>query len=247
MKIERLTIRGPDNCIPAVIIFPSNPLGGAAIAHGYGGSKEEQLGLAWRIAEAGLVACAIDLRGHGQNPMPLDENVMGDMEAAIRYLRKYGKVAAVGHSIGGRLALTSSADHAIGISPPLDHTYCARTQEQLRKFRSYRVRPDDPMVVFDILAKMPEWQANSDNRAMIIYGTRDVPEIAEACGALGPHQANVVRADDALHGDTYLLEAAFDAVTKQISRWFGDGKVRAADAPIEGSCGGAGTPNDAGA
>lgn len=233
MKIERLTVQGSDLCLPAVTITPPNPRGGAVIAHGYGGSKEEQLGLAWRVAEAGLAACAVDLRGHGQNPLLLDEDVPLDMEAAVQYCRRYGKVVAIGHSIGGRLALNSTADYAIGISPPLDPAYCAKTQGQLEKFRSYRVRPSDPRVVFDVLMGMPSWLGRGGDRTMIVYGTRDVQEITGACEGLGPQDANVVRVESALHGDTYLLEIAFRAIAEQISRWFGgaadglDGNARA--------------------
>jgi dienelactone hydrolase len=46
-----------------VLIQPADPRGAAVIVHGgYGGNKEEQLGLGWRVAEAGLVAYVIDLR-----------------------------------------------------------------------------------------------------------------------------------------------------------------------------------------
>lgn len=245
MRIERLTIQGSQLRLPAVIISPPNPRGGAVIAHGYGGSKEEQLGLAWRVAEAGLAACAIDLRGHGQNPLPLDGDVKEDMESAIRHCRRYGKVVAIGHSIGGRLALHSSADYAIGISPPLDPAYCAKTQGQLEKFRSYRVRPGDPGVVFGVLAGMPSWKGRGV-KGMIVYGTRDVPEITRACEEIEPHEAAVVRVENALHGDTYLLEATFDAISKQLSGWF-CGEERAVGGADEAASAEAAAPNDAGA
>lgn len=220
MRIERLSIQGPDHYIPCAVISPPDPRGGAVIAHGYGGCKEEQLGLAWRVAEAGLVACTVDLRGHGQNPMLLDGDIANDMEAAVRYCRRYGKVVAIGHSIGGRLALDSTADYAIGISPPLDPTYCDRTQGQLEKFRSYRVRPRDPGVIFGVLEIMGPWQGRGA-RDIIVYGTRDVPEITGTCEGLQPNEATVVRVESALHGDTYLLETVFGAIGEKLSGWFG--------------------------
>jgi pimeloyl-ACP methyl ester carboxylesterase len=189
------------------------------IAHGYGGCKEEQLGLAARVAECGLVACAIDLRGHGQNPRPLDSGVLEDIEAAVSRFRHHGKVVAIGHSLGGRLALISSADLAVGISPPLDPSYCARTRELLQKLRSYRVRPDDPDTVFDLLRALPA-HSGDDGRTMVIYGSRDVPEIVRSGDALRAQGRNAVRIEGAIHGDTYSLESTFAALKKQLGEWF---------------------------
>lgn len=222
MKIERLDIQGVGNSIPSVIISPPAPLGAAVIAHGYGGCKEELLGLAWRVAESGLAACTIDLRGHGQHSLPLDGDFLVDVEAAIRYCRRYGKVVAIGHSLGGRLALISSADHAIGISPPLDPHYCAKTQELLQKVRSYRVRPEDSNAVFDILKKLPSCRDDGTDRALIIYGSRDVPEIVASCNELRSSGANVLMIEEARHGDTYQLESTFKAIAEQLACWFDD-------------------------
>ena len=94
----------------------SDTIGAAVVVHGYGGCKEEQLGLAFRVAESGLVTYSIDLRGHGQHPLKLDYNVQDDVELAIQHARRYGKVVAIGHSLGGRLSLMSSADFSIQIS-----------------------------------------------------------------------------------------------------------------------------------
>lgn len=220
MRIDRLSIPGPGFDIPSVIITPPDPIGAAVLAHGYGGCKEELLGLAWRVAECGLAACTIDLRGHGQHALPLDKDFLMDMEAAIQYCRRYGKVVAVGHSLGGRLALMSSADHAIGISPPLDPHYCARTQELLQKTRSYRVRPEDSNAVFDILEKLPSCREDGTDRTLIIYGSRDVPEIMASCNELRTSGANVLMIEEARHGDTYQLESTFRAIEDQLSCWF---------------------------
>jgi predicted alpha/beta-fold hydrolase len=68
MDIENRFLPGDGCKVPAILIQPEDPIGAAVIVHGYGGNKEEQLGLGWRVAEAGLVACVIDLRGHGGIP-----------------------------------------------------------------------------------------------------------------------------------------------------------------------------------
>jgi alpha-beta hydrolase superfamily lysophospholipase len=220
MDIERLAIRSGDHEVPSVIIIPPFPRGAAVLAHGYGGCKEELLGLAWRVAEQGLVACVIDLRGHGEHQLVMDTEFLVDMEAAIRHCRQFGKVVAIGHSLGGRLALMSSADFSIGISPPLDPHYCERTQELLQKVRSYRVKQENTKALFEYLRNLPSMKDAGSGRILIIYGSRDVPEILESCDELKTAGANVVKIDEAKHGDTYLLEATFATISQQLSKWF---------------------------
>ncbi len=220
MRIERTEIKAPGADVPGIAIVPSSPRGGAVIAHGYGGCKEEQLGLAWRVAECGLAACAIDLRGHGEHRMAMDSDFLADVEAAIRHCRRYGKVVAIGHSLGGRLALMSSADFAIGISPPIDPDYCARTQELLHKVRSYRVKEERSGAVFDYLKGLPALKDDRSRRTLVIYGSRDVPEIVDACDGLKAGGANVLRIEEARHGDTYQLESTFAAISAQLAKWF---------------------------
>jgi len=48
MNIEREAIRENGLEIPCFLVKPQVTQGAAVIVHGYGGSKEEQLGLAWR-------------------------------------------------------------------------------------------------------------------------------------------------------------------------------------------------------
>ena len=218
--VESMVIEGKDLQVPTIRIYPRDPVGAAVVVHGYGGCKEEQLGLAWRVAGSGLVTYSIDLRGHGQHPLELDDEVQEDVELVIRYARKFGKVVAIGHSLGGRLSLMSNADFAIGISPPLDGSYGARTEELLKKLRGYRVRTNSPGKVFDILANIPDWKDKDPSRSMIIYGSRDVPEIVASCDMLRAEKANVLRIENAIHSDTYLLEKTFEGITKQLSRWF---------------------------
>jgi alpha-beta hydrolase superfamily lysophospholipase len=69
MKLEPMVIESENLQVPAIKIIPQDPVGGAVIVHGYGGCKEEQLGLASRVAGSGLVTFVIDLRGHGQHRM----------------------------------------------------------------------------------------------------------------------------------------------------------------------------------
>ncbi|GGL50098.1 hypothetical protein [Sporolactobacillus putidus] len=67
MQIKRDTLLKGTAQTPCVIFSPDDMRGTALIMHGYGGSNEEQLGLAFRIAETGLRTVVIDLHGHGEN------------------------------------------------------------------------------------------------------------------------------------------------------------------------------------
>ena len=220
MNIKRQIIQADGLGIPCVILTPPVSHGAALIVHGYGGCKEEQLGLAWRVAEIGITACAIDHRGHGEHQMPLDENVLQDVETAIKYCRSFGKVAAIGHSSGGRLCLISSADFAIGISPALKTTYSAETQRIINDLRSYRVRESFSGVNFEILKKLPIRQSIDNMRALILFGSRDVPEIVSSCKELKTKGNHVIQIDQALHNDIFLLEETFRQVVKKLGEWF---------------------------
>jgi alpha-beta hydrolase superfamily lysophospholipase len=123
VKVER--VRHDGLHIPAVAFIPERPLAFGVVVHGYGGCKEEQFGLAWRLAECSVHAICIDLRGHGENEGRLDERVLEDVEETVDRFKQFGKVIAIGHSLGGRLCLLSHADCKIGVSPALPQSILA--------------------------------------------------------------------------------------------------------------------------
>jgi len=221
MEIERRTVPADGYEIPALVITPDRPVGAAVILPGYGGNREEFAGLGWRVAEAGLAACIIDLRGHGEHPLPLDTGICEDVEAAIRSCRTFGKVTAIGHSLGGRLALISSADFHIGISPSLSRTYGERTQEMLKTLRGYRVHPPDLGAILAVQAALPVWESRGNAPdTLVICGERDVPEIVQECRALETSGVKTVRVPGGMHSDIFLLEPTFIAIRKQIGFWY---------------------------
>lgn len=220
MNIKRQLIEGNGFNVPSIILTPSNSRGAVVIIHGYGGSKEEQLGLAWRVADYGFTTCAIDLRGHGEHELSLDENVILDVETAIKYCQRFGKVAVIGHSLGGRLSLLSNADYIIGLSPAFNKIFSNQTQETIKALRSYRVKEAYPNIVFEILNKLPQWQYNGSGNIQIIFGSRDVPEIISASNQLKEKGVSVTQIDKALHSDIFLLEMTFKKITNQLEEWF---------------------------
>jgi dienelactone hydrolase len=224
MEIERLFIEDAGSRIPAILIRPAHPRGGTVILHGYGGNKEEQLGLGWQVAEAGLAACVIDYRGHGEHLLPFDIRVGEDLGVAIKFCRKFGDVTAIGHSLGGRLALLSDADYRIAISPSLSQTYGEQTQGMLKALRSYRVRPSELSVLLALQAALPVWNPALDKgNVLVLYAERDAPEIVAGCTPLEAAGVRTLRIPSALHNDIFLTEQTFTAIRDQIREWYGSG------------------------
>ena len=220
MKIEREFVECDGFKVPCVAIKPYDPKGVVIVVHGYGGSKEGTLGLAWRIAEGGYLAACIDLRGHGEHPLNFDKNCLDDVEAAISYFRDYGDVTVIGHSLGGRLALTSSADYVVGISPALSTNFSKNTQSNVKKSRDYLVRTPEGIDLFDILSSdIPTLRLDQD-KVFLIYGTRDLPEIISECENLKSNELEVVKIEDALHSDIFLLQPSFKVILRKLQEWY---------------------------
>lgn len=223
ITIEPVSIKNFNNSIPALVLRPEHPRGVAAVFHSYGGSKEEMLGLGYRVAENDLIVCIVDYRGHGQNKNPLSIDISEDVDSVISYCRGFGKVTAIGHSLGGRLALLSDADYKIGISPSLDKKYSENTRNILNAMRSYRVYPRDIDLLFEIQDKLPIWNPKHNSEdSLLIYGERDVEEIVKGCLTLQEQGVKTIKIPSALHPDIFLLEETFSIISGQIKEWYKD-------------------------
>lgn len=220
MQIQRQSIPAKGYEIPVAVMTPKAPKGHVLVVHGYGGCKEEQLGLAWRIAEAGFATYAIDLRGHGQHPKPLDHHALDDLEAALYHLKPKGSVAIVAHSFGARLALHSSADFVIAISPAIEKEYSPKSCEKLMQIKSYRVREIQPGHIFSVLQEMPAWAPEAHKAVSVVCGTRDVPDIVRGCQELQANGVDVTFLEPVMHGDIYLTESAIEHIQTRLKQWF---------------------------
>ena len=185
MEFTRLTdIQSKDgHVVPAYLLRPSSSAAGVAIAHGYGGCKEHMLGLAARVAEAGLAACVFDIRGHGEHPASLDPAMLEDLEAVLVFLRRHGRVAAAGHSLGGRLALMSSADVVVAISPALPQRPSEEGRAMLMHFGSTAVRARNPGEIMEILRAMPP-PPTVPRPTLLLHAEGDIPSLIEATRAI---------------------------------------------------------------
>ena len=102
------------------------------------------LGLALTLAGAGLVCTVPDLPGHGEHPDAFGPAVVDEARAAVQHARSHGSVIAVGHSLGGRLALLSGADAVVAVSPALPQQPSPEGMYALRTFSSPKVRQEHP-------------------------------------------------------------------------------------------------------
>jgi pimeloyl-ACP methyl ester carboxylesterase len=169
--------------LPAILFEPPGPRGGVVVSHGYGGTKEDVLGLALSLAVRSWAAIAIDLRGHGEHPAAVDAGFLDDINGSLDYMRRYGATLAVGHSFGGRLALASEADRAIGISPSIFRGISAEGRVMMETFSSARVREARPGYLLEIAAAIPPIRDDGKPR-LIVHSERDVPGILAGLQAL---------------------------------------------------------------
>jgi dienelactone hydrolase len=219
MNINRISIRKNGFDIPAILIEPPDSFGIVIIIHGYGGCKEEQLGLGWRISEVGLTSCLIDLPGHGENMDYFGGDIKLCVDSLIDYFKNKNRIIVIGHSVGGRLSLTSQADHVIGISPTLGKDFSNETKGFIKNIRSYRVREQDDEFLWLLHKQLPSFELTEGKKALIIFGSRDVPEIADSCKRIKENSNIVFEIDKALHNDIYLNEKVFEIIINTIKDW----------------------------
>jgi dienelactone hydrolase len=124
--------------IAATLYLPARSGPGVILLHALGRTREEWHAVATRLADAGFVALAIDLRGHGASgPLPegtdLEDltKMMADVRAARAFLGSRREVAPnqiglAGASIGANLSILFAANDPtvrslVLLSPGIDY------------------------------------------------------------------------------------------------------------------------------
>ncbi|MGO0123187.1 alpha/beta fold hydrolase [Desulfothermobacter acidiphilus] len=145
------------------------------VLHGYGSHKEEVLGLGLALAKAGIKALVPDLPGHGKNLTPLTGE---SLPAFGRALKEEGFTWAVGHSLGGRLALCLDAHHFFLLSVPLKASFSGSRTQMLRVLRARWVREEKPLEgLSSALNSLPlHWPPEG----MLLLAARDLATCREA-------------------------------------------------------------------
>jgi len=185
MKFERVTsITAPDgHVIPGLILVPDAPRGGALLLPPYGATKEQMLGVALAVAEQKFAALSIDLCGHGENTAAIGPGMRDEVEAGLAYLRRFGKTAAVGVSLGGRLALISSADYMVALSPSVVMEISPQGKWMFENFPSPAVREPYSGYVVELLDQLGPVPGH-DRPCLLAYAERDIPAILQGAAGL---------------------------------------------------------------
>jgi hypothetical protein len=141
------------------------------------------LGLAAALAETGWAALSVDLCGHGENSAPIGSGMVQEVEASLKYMRRFGRTAAAGLSLGGRLALTSSADAMVAISPSVITEMSPQGKWMFENFPSPAVREPYPGYVVKLLDELGAVTSHS-RPCLILYAERDIPAILNGAAGL---------------------------------------------------------------
>jgi pimeloyl-ACP methyl ester carboxylesterase len=227
MILDRITglTASDGHSIPAISVSPVAPRSGLVLLPPYGGGKEQMMGIALAVAERGIASIAIDHCGHGENQFPLGPAALIDeMESAIRYARQgWGRVACGGISLGGRLALMSSADTMVAISPAVVAEISPQGKWMFENFPSPAVREPYPGYVTELLKELGPVKPH-DRPCLLLYAERDIPMILN--GAEELHHS-LVRSE--LRYITHDLRPDVqheNGLIRYLPRWFNHGELK---------------------
>ena len=185
MNFDRVDVGNAGQAIPGYLLAKDKDKvrGGALLLHPYGGSKEHMLGVAATLGEDFWAALAIDNCGHGENTAAIGTAMGQEVEAGLSYLRRYGRTAALGLSIGGRLALTSTADCMVAISPSVITEMSPQGKWMFENFPSPGVREPYPGYVVKLLEELGPVESHA-RPCLILYSERDIPTIMNGAAGL---------------------------------------------------------------
>lgn len=227
MNVRRVSdLRSPDGySIPAYLVEPDATARGAAvICHGYGSAKEEMFALALAAVEgAHCRALCIDLRGHGENPAPIGPGVRADAQAALDYLSADGPVAAIGHSLGGRLALMTEADLAVAVSPAAVQEISEQGRWMFENFPSPLVREPYSGYVVELLGQLGDIPERA-RPCLLIHAARDIPSIVAGTRELAERlpEATLHEVRAHLRPDV----SSESGLVRYLPRWYNHGELK---------------------
>lgn len=226
MHLRRVAdLRSPDGYpIPAYLLQPDAVRGAAVICHGYGGAKEDMLALALSVVEgAQCRALCIDLRGHGENLAPIGAGVLTDAQAALGYLSADGPVVAIGHSLGGRLALMVDADLAVAVSPAAVQEISPQGRWMFENFPSPLVREPYSGYVVELLGELGDIPQRA-KPCLLIHAARDIPniivgtkELAQRLPGATVHEVNAHLRPDVSSENGFV---------RYLPRWYNHGELK---------------------
>lgn len=211
------------HAVPGFLLAPPSPRGGVVVCHGYGGSKAEMLGVAAAVAERGLAALAIDLCGHGENSAPIGPGMREELEAAIAYQRCFGRTAVVGHSLGARLALMSTADVAVAMSPSVMVQMSPQGKWMFENLPNPSVREPYSGYVLELLEKLGPVPSHA-KPCLLLYSERDIQGLLDGAAGL---LAQLPSAEKRLVSQGIRPDVQHDSgLVRYLPRWFNHMELR---------------------
>lgn len=225
MDFRRVTdLAAPDDhSIPALLLAPNSPRAGVVVCHGYAASKEEMLPIAAAVAEKGMAALAIDLCGHGENTSPIGPGMREELEAAIAFVRRFGKAGVVGHSLGGRLALMTSADAMVAMAPSVMVQMSPQGKWMFENLPNPTVREPYSGYVLELLEKLGPVPSH-DRPCLLLYSERDVQSLLDGAGGL---QAQLPAAEKQLVSTNVRPDVQHESgIIRYLPRWFNHLELR---------------------
>ena len=225
MDLVRITdLKAPDgHAIPALLAAPKSPQGGAVLIPPYGATKEHMLGIAMALGEQQIASLSFDPCGSGENRTEIGVAMRDEVEAAVAYMRRYGRVGAIGISLGGRLALMSSADHMVAISPAIVQEVSPQGKWMFENFPSPAVREPYSGYVIELLEKLGPVQTH-DRPCLLMYAQRDIPAIMEGAAGL---RASLPGAELYYVKTDLRPDVQHDnGLIRYLPRWFNHGELK---------------------
>ena len=225
MQFQRITdlAAADGHPIPAFLMQPQPALSGAVLVPPYGSTKEHMLGIAAALGEQQVATVSIDPCGAGENQTPIGTAMLAEVEAAIAYMRRYSRVGAIGISLGGRLALMSSADYMVAISPAVVQAVSPQGKWMFENFPSPAVREPYSGYVIELLEKLGSVKPH-DRPCLLVYAQRDIPAIMEGAAGLKAELPNselhYIKTDlrpDVQHENGLI---------RYLPRWFNHGELK---------------------
>ncbi len=210
--------------IPALLLAPDvPPRGGALVMHPYGGTKEQMLGVALALVEKGIACLLPDFCGHGENHAEIGVGMLQEMESGIEYTRRFGPTTAVGISLGGRMALMSSADCMVAISPAVVAEISPQGKWMFENFPSPAVREPYSGYVTELLNKLGPVPQHA-RPCLLLYSERDIPMILEGAAGL---KAGLSGAELRFVTRDIRPDIKHDnGLVRYLPRWFNHGELK---------------------
>jgi pimeloyl-ACP methyl ester carboxylesterase len=225
MKVQAVTdLIAPDgHMVPGALFVPESPRSGALLIHPYGAAKEHLYALAVAVAERDIAALAIDLCGHGRNMTPIGPGMVDEVEAGLQHVRRYGRVGAIGLSLGGRLALMSSANYAVAISPAVVAEVSPQGKWMFENFPSPAVREPYPGYAIELLELLGPVPGH-DRACLLLYAERDIPAILDGAAGL---KAALPRAEVRYITTDLRPDVQHEnGMIRYLPRWFNHGELK---------------------